>query len=312
MNVLQKLYYNPPQIWVSAVRARLRRMFRPGAAAPSQEQGARAVHPQTGAPLADLLDEEYFARRDPLIQSLIERIRRGEPFADVMQGFDAREFDERVAEYAFLTQWLLEREKGLELLDVGCVVNNRLVTNLLLERCGQVWLCNPALEPRITVPNPLFYHVADLADSFPGGERFPMVTCLSTIEHIGYDNSQYGIRTEGLFTEPQTATLISAMSKLATLTAPGGHLLVSVPFGHREALIHPVTNKVASQVFDHESLAEGLDALRQKGVSYDVHVLEARPEGWLQVSPEECHVRYAESSPAAAAVALIAGHRANG
>lgn len=48
-----------------------------------------------------ILDDSYFAKRDPLIQSLIEKIKNGDEINDVVSGFDAipHPFEGDEAEY---------------------------------------------------------------------------------------------------------------------------------------------------------------------------------------------------------------------
>jgi hypothetical protein len=261
-------------------------------------------------PQARILDSAYFARRNPLVQSLIERIRSGEPLASVLRGIPARQYDERLLEYPVFADWLLSHKIGSDILDVGCVLNNRLVSNLLGERCGAVWFCNPSVEQVWPLTNPTFYHVADLTKAFASGPRFPLVTCLSTIEHIGYDNSQYGGDQPGQFTDPRPETLADACRSLIALTAPSGALLITVPYGFAEALVHPVTRKIASQVFNERGLQNAVTTLRNDLVDCEYRVFQAFEDGWTQVDPASCTARYADGCPAAAAVAVITATRA--
>jgi len=151
--------------------------------------------------------------------------------------------------------------------------------------------------------------VADLDQSFPGGEQFTLVTCLSTIEHIGYDNSQYGLKTPARYTTPTVEPLVNALRKLAQLLTPGGSMLVSFPFGHREVLVHPVTRKIASQVFDFAALKEGLAVLQSEGVTSEVEVFAASETGWGPVDARTCDLRYADGCPAACAVTFVRGKK---
>ncbi len=250
----------------------------------------------------------YYAERDPLIRHLISRVVTGETAAVALSGFDARRFDERVLEYTIVSEWLLQQEAGQDLLDVGCVMNNALVTSLLEERCRNTWLANPALEP-VLIRNPVFYHVRDLERAFPLGPQFTLITCLSTIEHIGFDNRHYGMRTPARHSTPTDEPFVQALSKLADLMRVEGQLLVTVPFGVREVVIHPKTGRTAHQVFDVASLAAGLEVMSRKGVATSAEVWEATERGWQRTRPETCKRRYADGCPAAAAVAVLRGVR---
>jgi hypothetical protein len=58
---------------------------------------------------------------------------------------------------------------------------------------------------------------------------FDLVLCVSTLEHIGRDNTRYGIR-EGYRPGGDAETL----REISRILAPNGRLLVTVPFGRRE------------------------------------------------------------------------------
>ena len=89
----------------------------------------------------------------------------------------------------------------------------------------------------------------------------------------------------------------------------GGHLLISVPFGFREAMVHPVTHKISFQVFDKESIDMGLQALDHEGIEAQVEVLSISDEGWFIDDPATCRARYADGCPAAASVAMVRAWR---
>lgn len=261
---------------------------------------------QNRSPRAASLNGEYYKGRDPLIRQLIDAVQEGAELTDVLSGFDGRQFDERIAEYPYVVDWILKSEIEGDLLDVGCVMNNVLVREFVRGHCRNVWLCNVAVEP-VVLDGPVFYHQAGLEEAFVNGETLPLVTCLSTIEHIGYDNSQYGVAAPARWQVPTMDPLLKSLHRIIELTAPGGAFLVSVPYGFREALVHPATGKVASQVFDFDSMSAAIGSV--SGVVEDLRfeVFRARPEGWLPVDPESCQARYADGCPAAGAVAFLSG-----
>jgi glycosyltransferase involved in cell wall biosynthesis/SAM-dependent methyltransferase len=59
---------------------------------------------------------------------------------------------------------------------------------------------------------------------------FDLVYCISTIEHIGRDNTGYGLADEPLDREGD----VRSLREMARILAPHGRLLISVPFGRRE------------------------------------------------------------------------------
>jgi len=290
--ILWQAYNTSPAEWVKLMRLRL---------APFLFKKVNT--------LTTLLSKTYFAKRDPLVQYLIEQIREGKELEQTLEGFKGKNYDERIVEYPYFINWLLQQKKVNNILDVGCTLNNKLVQNTLKERCNNVWLCNVAIESKIYVTNSVFYHISSLEKVSPNNKKFPIITCLSTIEHIGFDNSQYGDKTPAKYTKPTDKPLLVSLRKLAKLLKLGGKLLVSFPYGYREVVIHPKTCKIASQVFDFSSVKKGLSILKSEGVTSKVEVFKATNTGWVKTDPKTFNKRYADGCPAASAVALITGQK---
>jgi len=161
---------------------------------------------------------------------------------------------------------------------------------LLKEKFKSIWFCNVASES-IVLDTPVYYYISSLNNAFPQNEKFPLVTCLSTIEHIGYDNSQYGSFIPAIYDTPQQKPLHESIEKLAKLLEKNGKLLISFPYGFREMLIHPATLKKASQVFDYESVTIEIEFLKENGFDVDFSVFQSFKEGWLKVDPTKCNAK---------------------
>ncbi|MEM9557398.1 MAG: methyltransferase domain-containing protein [Acidobacteriota bacterium] len=61
-------------------------------------------------------------------------------------------------------------------------------------------------------------------------ERFDLVVSISTLEHVGRDE-----------TPRQPSKAVDALEHLKTLVTPGGHLLLTVPVGYNQALDHALS-----------------------------------------------------------------------
>lgn len=57
-------------------------------------------------------------------------------------------------------------------------------------------------------------------------DYFDTVTCVSTIEHVGHDNSRYGSDRTDAGQED-----VVALAEVARVVRPGGRVLITVPFG---------------------------------------------------------------------------------
>ena len=254
------------------------------------------------------LDENFFKRQDSKVTEVIERIKSGEDIQACLSGFNGKEYGERVVEYPYFASWLLGKGKDKDLLDIGCVLNNQVVDGLLQERCRSIWFCNPAVE-RLFVSGDVYYHVAPLERAFPLGERFDLITSLSTIEHIGFDNSQYGSKEKPIYYEPSIVPLNQSLARITALLKKEGSFLISMPYGYREARTHRLTKKKAFQVFDFEMISASVSKLISDGVDANFTVFSGDSTGWHVTDPEACRSRYANGFPGASAVVLIEGRR---
>jgi len=228
--------------------------------------------------IAKRLTNTHINKRNKLIRILIDKVLSGEDIYKTLKSFNAREYDERVLEYTYLTHWLLKQKKS-DLLDIGAVTNNDIISDVLQNYCNAIWICNIAIEQTIYIKNPVYYHISSLEDSFSNNSKFPLITCLSTIEHIGYDNSQYKTDVTPIYNTPAIEPLIKSLTKIANLAENHGKILISIPYGYREVLSHPSTGKISSQVFDYESLKEGIKALNEQNIKTNLEVLEAKEFG---------------------------------
>jgi O-antigen chain-terminating methyltransferase len=59
---------------------------------------------------------------------------------------------------------------------------------------------------------------------------FDLIWCVSTIEHVGRDNTRYGLPPE----PPDPDADLVTLNEMARVLQPFGRLLISVPLGRRE------------------------------------------------------------------------------
>lgn len=81
-------------------------------------------------------------------------------------------------------------------------------------------------EPLLPAGDRVSYQFGDLrATDFRDG-AFDRIVCISTLEHVGMDNRVYGGPAEA---QPETCR--AAVEELLRILAPGGRLLITVPYG---------------------------------------------------------------------------------
>lgn len=221
--------------------------------------------------------EIYHACRDELVrralsdESVAHQMTHGAPLG-AGYGFA---FDERVVELP----WVLSGHLRGRCLDAGCSLNNVVALEDVLPKIESLTAFTLKPEERSFPELGVSYVYGDLrAMPFADGS-FDSVVCLSTLDHVGMDNSLYGDETQRA-SSPRDETL-EAVRELRRVVAVGGELLITVPFGAPQDLGW-------MRQFDERDLDDMMDALRP--ASIDVTVFAYGPLGW-QVSDRRAAAR---------------------
>ena len=162
-----------------------------------------------------------WAMDTPVFQELL---RGG---AALPQGYGVG-LDERVIEYP----WLYAQRPFGRLLDAGSTLNHEHVVARFQPQTS--WLCITTLVPEQAAytERGISYVYADLRELPFRGGWFDTVICASTLEHVGMDNKLYG-SGEDVAADP-AAEQAAALAELLRVTAPGGRVLITVPYGRSE------------------------------------------------------------------------------
>lgn len=215
----------------------------------------------------------YDATHRALIASLLDSEEWRAVFAKGRQlppglGFG---FDERVVEYP----WLFSRGLSGRVLDAGSVLNHRHVVERLLPAIGDLSIVTLAPEPVAFTSLGISYIYADLRNLPLRDEWFDEIVCLSTLEHVGMDNSSYGA-TGPRADDPQ-GEAVQALRELLRVVRPGGRIHLSVPFGRGED--HGWLRQLDRDGVD--------DLLKRAGVGRHEEVVFGHTHrGWRRLEPD--------------------------
>lgn len=155
---------------------------------------------------------------------MLDRFRSGEQLPE-SYGAD---LDERVVEFP----WALAQAPRGRTLDAGSALNHRHVLPHFLSSVTALHVVTLAPE-EVSFPElHVSYIYADLRDLPMKDAVYDTVISISTLEHVGMDNSRYGAEIAAS-ADPAEAARV-AVRELRRVLAPGGRLLITVPYGAGE------------------------------------------------------------------------------
>ena len=184
------------------------------------------------------------------------------------------------------------------MLDAGSALNHRHVLDRLLPRLDELHIVTLAPEDESFTELGVSYLYADLRDLPLRDGAYDTIVSISTLEHVGMDNTAYGAEGARAASDPRSE-LRAAVGELRRLLAPGGRLLVTVPYGKRE-------DHGWLRQFDQADLQDLIDAA---GVARsDVTVYATDDGGGWQLSDLESAAGASYGAHKATAVACVALH----
>ncbi len=196
------------------------------------------------------------------------------------QNFDPYGFslDERVAEYP----WVFSRlqNKPLKLLDAGSALNFYPLIQRLKKMNYHTSILTLAPEPHCFWKDGVSYHFGDLRELPFRSEWFDTIVCISTLEHVGMDNQNYGSQ-DGK--EIDDKSFLQAVKELSRVLKPDGQFLITVPYGQRDYIRWG--NSTFARQFDKDLLEELTNVLEME---FTVSFFKYTNSGWERSSQAEC------------------------
>lgn len=212
MRYASPVYHTLLNRYRAAKRARERQQYLAGGRVP----WALGYWDYRNAYIADALNDS----------ALFERFTSASPLP---AGYGAR-LDERTVEYP----WVLARlgaGKG-HLLDGGSALNIEFLLDHPRLKDKTIVIYNLAPEETFGLPN-VSYLYGDLRETILKDALFDAIACISTLEHIGMDNTLL-YTADANFGQANTRDYRLVLNEFRRLLKPGGKLLLTVPYGRYE------------------------------------------------------------------------------
>ena len=178
---------------------------------------------------------------------------------------------ERAVEFG----WIRHELTGGDVLDAGSALNHAVTLDRVLPFVSSLTIVTLAPERHSWPERGVRYLYQDLRALELADDSFDMAVSISTLEHVGLDNSRY-YDSDAPQGDPNRDAQ-AAMRELRRVVKPGGTLLVTVPFGrawHNDWV----------RTFD----ADELDALVASvdPVAVDESIFRRSRGGWQRVGRE--------------------------
>lgn len=190
--------------------------------------------------------------------------------------------DERIIEYPWVFSHLNDKPENI--LDAGSTFNFWPIISHGKIKNKKLTIMTLAPESKNFPVRNVSYVYGDLRSMPFPNDYFDVISCISTVEHIGFDNSQYlnkndtPARADCNKKEPYS--FLVAVEELKRVLRPGGTFFITVPFGLRK-------DYDFFQEFDAGMIGEIIKVLGQENIA--VLYYKLGKTGWIKSSSSECH-----------------------
>jgi len=185
-------------------------------------------------------------------------------------------FDERCVEYPWL---LAHLQSGPDiLLDAGSALNHAFILDYPVFEKKELHVLTLAPEDNCFWKKGISYLFGDLRDIPVRDAYYDTIVCISTLEHVGCDNTIY--THDEADREQRPTDFIGAMQELSRVLKPGGRLFLTVPYGSYR-------HYGSFQQFDSQLLSRAIAAFGQASAVRE-SFYRYTAEGWDLAEEKDC------------------------
>jgi len=220
----------------------------------------------------------YMIYRDGYIHKMLnsnnicERFRSNK---ELPKGYGLR-LDERVIEYPWVISRLIDSKTNL--MDAGSTLNRQILLDLPIFSKKTITIYTLAPEGTTDRVN-VSYIYGDLRNTIIKDGMFEEIICISTLEHVGMNNTLIYANDPRL-KEYKPNDYLKTVIELKRLLKHGGKLFITVPYGYYE-------NHGWLQQFDSSMIYNIISEFN--GISSNVVYYKYSKDGWQISLEEDCN-----------------------
>ncbi len=185
--------------------------------------------------------------------------------------------DERIIEYKWIINEL-ENKKG-NILDAGSVLNY----SPIIEKLNNFNILIQTLYPEKNnfSKKSVSYIYSDLKKKIFEENYFDFITCISTLEHIGFDNTQYNYYKNDKYDsiEKNSKDYLKVIENFKHILKKGGYLYITIPFGKKQIFEH-------LQQFDSEDIKILIQKFNPDFVEKSFYIY--KNFSWIECNEQDC------------------------
>lgn len=173
----------------------------------------------------------YYTFKKRSISAAIDNVSRSRERLTILPAGYGSKIDERVVEYPWVFSRIPENP-GQRVLDAGSVLNYEFLVSKNLIAQSELTICTLSPEKRNYCNAGVSYVFGDLRDTYFANSAFDVIISISTIEHIGLDNTKFH-QKKSISRESKDGSYLDAVKEYKRVLRSGGKCFVTVPFGKR-------------------------------------------------------------------------------